>query len=54
LTWIRAGALAINVGAVVFLLWRKHLFGVNGGRRAYDEERHHESLMQVVKKAAIG
>ncbi|WP_020519844.1 DUF2127 domain-containing protein [Catelliglobosispora koreensis] len=51
-TWLRIAALIINVAAVAFLLYRKRLFGINGGRAAYEEEQHHESLMQVIKKAA--
>ena len=29
----------INVAAVVYLLISKRLFGLRGGRKAYDEER---------------
>ncbi|GIH10794.1 hypothetical protein Rhe02_88610 [Rhizocola hellebori] len=51
-TWVRIGALIINIGAVVFIVYRKRLFGVRGGRAAHDAERHHESLLRVVEKAA--
>lgn len=51
-TWVRVTALLINIGAVVFLVYRKRLFGVRGGRPAYDAERHHESLLQVARAAA--
>ncbi len=37
-TIIRAGALVINVAAVVWLLWSKHLFGLNGGAAAAHDE----------------
>jgi uncharacterized membrane protein (DUF2068 family) len=50
-TWLRITTLVINVAAVVFLLYRKRLFGINGGRAAYDAEMHHESLIQVIRKA---
>jgi uncharacterized membrane protein (DUF2068 family) len=46
-TWIRVGALIINIGAVVYLVYRKRLFGVHGGRAAYEAERETESLLQV-------
>jgi uncharacterized membrane protein (DUF2068 family) len=48
-TWVRVSALIINLAAVAFLLYRKRLFGVNGGRKAYDAERHHESLIRVIR-----
>ncbi|HCT77089.1 MAG TPA: DUF2127 domain-containing protein [Micromonosporaceae bacterium] len=51
-TWLRIGALIINVAAVVFLVYRKRLFGMRGGRAAHDAERHHENLVQVKEKAA--
>jgi uncharacterized membrane protein (DUF2068 family) len=47
LTWVRVAALLINIGAVAYLVLRKRLFGVRGGRRAYDAERHTEALFQV-------
>jgi uncharacterized membrane protein (DUF2068 family) len=50
-TWFRVTALVINVGAVVFLVYRKRLFGVRGGRAAHDAERHQASVLQVVRAA---
>jgi uncharacterized membrane protein (DUF2068 family) len=50
-TWIRIAALAINVAAVVYLLLSKRLFGLRGGRAAYDAERHEESLLEVERSA---
>lgn len=47
-TWVRVGALIINVGAVVYLVVTKRLFGVRGGGAAYEAERHEESLLEVV------
>lgn len=37
-TMIRVGALAINLAIVIWLVWRKRLFGVNGGRVAGGHE----------------
>ena len=48
---IRVGALVINVAAVVYLLLTKRLFGLRGGRAAYETERHEESLLEVEKAA---
>jgi uncharacterized membrane protein (DUF2068 family) len=50
-TWLRVIALTINLAAVVYLVYRKRLFGVHGGRRAYDAERKSESLIQVALAA---
>ena len=52
ITWLRIGALLINLAAVVYILLTKRLFGLRGGRRAYDEERHEESILEVEAAAA--
>ena len=46
-TWVRIAALLINVAAVVYLLVSKRLFGLRGGRAAYEAERHEMSLLEV-------
>ncbi|GAA1094365.1 DUF2127 domain-containing protein [Tsukamurella spumae] len=46
-TVLRAGALLINIAAVVWLVWSKRLFGVNGGAAAYRAERESESVLTV-------
>jgi uncharacterized membrane protein (DUF2068 family) len=46
-TWVRIGALLINVGAVVYLVVTKRLFGVRGGKAAYEAARHEASLLEV-------
>ncbi|GAA1613191.1 DUF2127 domain-containing protein [Catellatospora bangladeshensis] len=51
-TWVRIAALLVNIGAVVFIVYRKRLFGLRGGRAAYDAERHQASLLQVIRAAA--
>jgi uncharacterized membrane protein (DUF2068 family) len=50
-TFFRAAALAVNVAAVVYLLLSKRLFGLRGGRAAYDAERHAQSLLEVEQAA---
>ena len=47
LTALRIGAFVVNVGAVVWLLWSKRLFGLNGGGDAYRKEHQTESLLSV-------
>lgn len=51
ITFTRAGAFVINVAAVVYLLFSKRLFGLRGGRKAYDEERRGEQLLDVERAA---
>jgi uncharacterized membrane protein (DUF2068 family) len=51
-TWLRLVAFALNVFAVVYILLTKRLFGVRGGRRAFEAERHSESLIEVERAAA--
>lgn len=46
-TVLRVVALVVNLGAVAYLVWTKHLFGVRGGRAAFEAERHSESLLEV-------
>jgi uncharacterized membrane protein (DUF2068 family) len=51
-TVLRVGALVINIAAIVYLVWTKHLFGIRGGHAAYEAERESESLLEV--EAAAG
>lgn len=51
-TTLRVCFFALNVAAVVYLLWTKRLFGIGGGRAAYDAMRHEESLLEVQEAAA--
>ena len=50
-TWLRVVALAFNVFAVVYILWTKRLFGVRGGKAAFEAERHSASLLEVEEAA---
>jgi uncharacterized membrane protein (DUF2068 family) len=51
ITITRVVTFAINVAAVVYLLISKRLFGLRGGRRAYDAERRGEQLIEVQRAA---
>jgi uncharacterized membrane protein (DUF2068 family) len=54
ITWLKVGALVVNLALVVYLVWRKRLFGVRGGRAAFEAERHEDSLLEVEASAAGG
>jgi uncharacterized membrane protein (DUF2068 family) len=51
ITMTRVVTFSINVAAVVYLLVSKRLFGLRGGRKAYDEERRGEQLLDVERAA---
>jgi uncharacterized membrane protein (DUF2068 family) len=53
-TWLKVVAFIINLALVVYLIWRKRLFGVRGGRAAFERERHEDSLLEVEASASIG
>ena len=42
----------LNLALVLYLVWTKRLFGVRGGKRAYEAERHAASLLEVERAAA--
>jgi len=50
-TWLKVVAFVINLALVVYLVWRKRLFGVRGGRAAFERERHEDSLLEVEASA---
>lgn len=49
----RVATFAINVAAVVYLVVSKRLFGVRGGRAAYDAERRGEQLLELEQAAML-
>jgi hypothetical protein len=51
-TTLRLAAFVLNVFAVAYLVWTKRLFGVRGGRAAFEAERRGESLLEVEQAAA--
>ena len=53
-TWLKVAALVLNLFAVVYLLWTKRLFGLRGGREAFEAERHGQSLLEVERAALDG
>lgn len=50
-TWLRVLAFAVNVFAIVYIVWTKRLFGLRGGREAFEAERQSESLLEVESAA---
>jgi uncharacterized membrane protein (DUF2068 family) len=51
LTWLRVGALAVNLLLVIYLIWNKRLFGARGGKKAYDAQLRGESVIEVEQAA---
>ncbi|GBG37775.1 hypothetical protein NJB14197_26060 [Mycobacterium montefiorense] len=51
ITMTRVVTFSINILAVIYLLVSKRLFGLRGGRKAYDEERRGEQLLDVERAA---
>lgn len=50
-TVVRIVLFIVNVAAVIWLIWSKHLFGVRGGAAAYEAEHHAESLITIERAA---
>ena len=50
-TWLRVGALVVNLLLVVYLVWSKRLFGVRGGKRAYEARLRTDSFIAVEQAA---
>jgi uncharacterized membrane protein (DUF2068 family) len=50
-TWLRVGALVINLLLVVYLVWSKRLFGVRGGKQAYEARLRTESFIETQQAA---
>ena len=51
ITWLRVGALVINLLLVVYLVWSKRLFGARGGKQAYEARLRTESFIEVEQAA---
>jgi hypothetical protein len=50
---LRIGALVVNLLLVVYLVWSKRLFGVRGGKRAYEARLRSESVIEVEQAALV-
>jgi len=50
-TWLRVAAFVINLLLVIYLVWTKRLFGVRGGKTAYEARLRSESVIEVEQAA---
>ncbi len=50
-TPLRLGAFLVNLALLVYLAWTKRLFGLRGGRAAYEADRRSSSLIEVERAA---
>jgi uncharacterized membrane protein (DUF2068 family) len=48
---LKLGTFALNLLLVLYLVWTKRLFGVRGGKQAYEAQRHAASLLEVERAA---
>ena len=53
ISWLKIGALLVNVAAVLYLVLSKRLFGVRGGHAAYEASLHEVSLLEVEEASRI-
>ena len=51
ITWLRVAAFVVNLLLVIYLVWTKRLFGVRGGKRAYEARLRTESVIEVEQAA---
>ncbi len=51
ITWLRVAAFVINLLLVIYLLWTKRLFGVRGGKIAYEARLRTESFIEIEQAA---
>jgi uncharacterized membrane protein (DUF2068 family) len=52
ISWLKIVVLTINLAAVLYLLISKRLFGIRGGGKAYEEQLHEVSLLEVETSSA--
>lgn len=52
-SWLKIVLLLVNVGAVVYLLLSKRLFGIRGGGKAYEATLHEASLLEVEESSEV-
>jgi len=53
ITWLRVGALVVNLLLVIYLVWTKRLFGARGGKKAYEANLRSESVIEVEQAALV-
>jgi len=50
-TWLKVTAFVINLLLVVYLVWTRRLFGVRGGKAAYEARLRTESVIEIEQAA---
>jgi uncharacterized membrane protein (DUF2068 family) len=51
ITWLKVAAFVINLLLVIYLVWTRRLFGVRGGKAAYEAKLRTESVIEVEQAA---
>jgi uncharacterized membrane protein (DUF2068 family) len=51
ITWLKVAAFVINLLLVIYLVWTRRLFGVRGGKAAYDARLRTESVIEIEQAA---
>jgi uncharacterized membrane protein (DUF2068 family) len=51
ITWLKVAAFVINLLLVLYLVWTRRLFGVRGGKAAYEARLRTESVIEVEQAA---
>ena len=51
ITWLKVATFVINLLLVVYLVWTRRLFGVRGGKAAYEARARTESVIEVEQAA---
>ena len=51
ITWLKVATFAINLLLVIYLVWTRRLFGVRGGKAAYEARLRTESVIEVEQAA---
>ncbi|MEV7076817.1 DUF2127 domain-containing protein [Streptomyces sp. NPDC091972] len=52
-SWLKIATLLLNILAVLYILLAKRLFGLRGGHRAFEAERHSASLLEVEEAGGV-
>uniref|UniRef100_UPI0006EB92CD DUF2127 domain-containing protein n=1 Tax=Streptomyces niveiscabiei TaxID=164115 RepID=UPI0006EB92CD len=52
-SWLKIATLVLNLLAVLYIAVAKRLFGLRGGRKAFEEERQSASLLEVEESAGV-
>jgi uncharacterized membrane protein (DUF2068 family) len=51
ITWLKVAAFVVNLLLVIYLVWTRRLFGIRGGKAAYEARLRTESVIEVEQAA---